>query len=314
MNTAKAISGERRIQLPSPASTPQDLVSSSQQNSIAINPQAAENTLKTEKNSFVTQHSVASPASTVLSSRDANGIFTNCQNTYNSIDSSGYNTSSTLDVADPHDSLKTSFATCAAASKCTPKFKTANAQEVNKKRNVESGKQLNADSHPASYPVPLQYKQKTKNSDVPVDFNSNPPNSKLPTPIPRTVHSSSSHTPSPTSGRLGNSGGSCCHRNKTDSPHCLQTSGDSNLRLCNPLFENKSAADFAIELDKPLNMGLHEDNVSGSKPRPDSWFASEGRCRHPITSFDILPTEKLLLNKKLLKDGELLLKSILFRC
>lgn len=285
---------------PSPVSTSQNItVNSSSSQILRSNHVAtsvvAKNLLRREKNVSAPKKTGTSPASTVMSSV----ILTSNQNTYNSIDSSGYNTSSTLDVADPHDSLKASFATCATPSKCPETFLQPNNDHQAILRSP----------HNKSISPPVTPSQKNKHLSPPNSLNhpvnSNLSNPKIPTPAPRLCYSSSSsHTPSPTLSQLPDSKDPWEHQ--LPSSHCLHTPPtiNKNKIVVNPLFVEKPPKISANDESNSPPTNHQEKSDSSSNTKRDSWFSNEGRCRYPITSFDILPTEKLLLNQKLQKEGE----------
>jgi len=242
-----------------------------------------------------TSDDVTSPTSTVSSCRTNNGPLG--QNTYNSADSSGYNTSSTLDVAEHPELLKSNLAI--NLSKYGRKQQTyiLQAAKLNKPSHNKSPLTHIPDFVPHEKPsisnskaelkTDFSPKQETDRSckQLPVNVTSNRPDSEVPIPAPRALYPPS-HTPSPTSNHGSETNSICQHR----TPHSPQNCRNGT-RQTTPL----------------INQSPFKETIpaSTSEAKNQPLFSSEGRCRNPINSFDILPTEKVILHEKILKEGTL---------
>ena len=255
--------------------------------------------LKSKHNVTTTADDVTSPTSTVSSCRTSNGPLG--QNTYNSADSSGYNTSSTLDVAEHPELLKNSLA--ANLSKYGLKQQSHilqthfHAQKLNsssRNRNqvahvshfTRSGKQTIADPIAESKTELLPEQGDHSCKQPPVNVTSNRPDSSVPIPAPRALYPSS-HTPSPVSTRAPETDSPWQQRTHLSPQHCHDS---KSQQIVSP---NKFPSPITSSV--PANASLVKN---------ERLFTSEGRSRNPINAFDILPTDQVILHEKILKEGE----------
>ena len=247
-----------------------------------------------------TSDDLMSPTSTVSSCRTSNGPVG--QNTYNSTDSSGYNTSSTLDVAEHPELLKNNNLATNCLSRCSFKQQTfvSQAQVHAPKGNSIHSESLEtqisnfAPSGKQSIPNTIletktdlrseQFNHSSKSP--PVNVTSSLPLSGVPIAAPRARYPSS-HTPPPASNHTPEAGSPW--QPKNSSP--VQNWHEANSQQV-----------YSQRIYQPTNTSYNMSHV-----KSESTFSSEGRCRNPINAFDILPTDKVVLREKILEQGTLLL-------
>ena len=262
--------------------------------------------IKSKRDVTSASDDVTSPTSTVSSCRTSNGPFTLGQNTYNSADSSGYNTSSTMDVAEHPEILKNSL-NCNLAMFGRKQKTNALERPVDNQtgKRIDSsnfdGERINLSRVPTiKVPDSLDLKSTPQTDSLcqqpPVNVTSSPPNSAMPIPAPRAVYPPS-HTPSPSTAVPE---GSNPWQHKTHvtraSPNCPTTYGFQNQQT-SPVFVKNS----------PCAIHSPRDLFSPQNPQVANRgaFASESSSRIPVNNFDILPTNQLASHERILKEGEL---------
>ena len=233
-----------------------------------------------------------SPTSTVSSSRTGSGQFPHGQSAYNSIDSSGYNTSSTLDVGENMETLKSYHSGPSSFVKYDSR-----RQLLLKTKNV----QVHAIHEEKSFSKAPNNMPRADNllSHPPVHVTARLPDLGMPIPAPRARYPSS-HTSSPSS----NSFETPCHHSQSGENYPPMF--ESSKQKLDPLFATQPGK---TPSSQPVELTSNDSSHARTPFSSERTFAYEGRCRNPITSFDILPTDNVLLHQRIPNEGRVICDS-----